>query len=41
MSGASEQTRRVTYLDANWTPGTTAGADGVFTLLIVTEDGER
>lgn len=40
MSGASDQTVRVTALNANWTPGD-SGGDGSFRLLIVTEDGER
>jgi hypothetical protein len=41
MSGASEQTQRVMYLNANWTPAPAGGADGDFALLIVTEDDER
>lgn len=40
MAGASEQTMRVTTVNANWTPGE-PGSDGSFELMIVTEDGER
>lgn len=40
MTGASEQTLRVTHLNANWTPGA-SGGDGTFELMFVTEDGER
>lgn len=40
MSGASEQTQRVTVVNANWTAGG-PGDDGQFALMIVTEDGER
>ncbi len=39
MAGASDQTRRVRYVNANWT-GTEPG-DGVFELLIVTDDEDR
>lgn len=40
MSGASSQTRRVSYVNANWTAG---GQDrpASFELLIVTEDEVR
>lgn len=40
MPGASEQTRRVKILNANWRPGA-AGEDGQFEILIVTEDDQR
>jgi hypothetical protein len=40
MAGASEQTRRVRYVNANWTAARD-GDDGVFELLIVTEDDVR
>ncbi|MEV4624651.1 hypothetical protein AB0J74_38830 [Asanoa sp. NPDC049573] len=40
MPGASEATRRVTILNANWVADTDGG-DGQFELLIVTEDEER
>lgn len=40
MPGASDQTRRVDVVNANWTAGA-EGADGTFQLLLVTEDGER
>ncbi|MBA8794105.1 hypothetical protein FHX74_001710 [Friedmanniella endophytica] len=37
MSGASDRTRRVSFVNGNWTPGTSPH----FELLIVTEDEER
>ena len=40
MPGASEQTRRVKALNANWVPGP-AGADGRFEVMIVTEDDQQ
>ena len=40
MPGASEQTRRVKILNANWLPGT-EGEDGQFEIMIVTEDDQR
>jgi hypothetical protein len=40
MPGASEQTRRVKALNANWMPGA-PGDDGQFELLLVTADDER
>lgn len=40
MPGASEQTRRVKTLNANWVAGPD-GDDGHFKLLIITEDDER
>jgi hypothetical protein len=40
MPGASEQTRRVKTLSANWVAGT-QGSDGRFELLLITEDDER
>lgn len=39
MAGASEQTVRVEYLNANWS--SRAGEGVGFELLVVTEDGER
>lgn len=40
MPGASEQTRRVKILNANWVPGS-EGGDGRFEVMIVTEDDQR
>jgi hypothetical protein len=40
MPGASEQTRRVKTLSANWIAGRD-GDDGRFELLLITEDGGR
>jgi hypothetical protein len=40
MPGASEQTRRVKNLNANWTPDGDEG-DGLFEILIVTDDDQR
>ncbi|HKB49776.1 MAG TPA: hypothetical protein VKC57_18855, partial [Ktedonobacterales bacterium] len=40
MPGASNETRRVKNLNANWTPDGAEG-DGVFEVLIVTEDDQR
>jgi hypothetical protein len=40
MPGASEQTRRVKILNANWVPGA-EGEDGEFAFLIITEDDQR
>ena len=40
MPGASEQARRVEILNANWIAGGD-GKDGLFEVLMVTEDGER
>jgi hypothetical protein len=40
VPGASEQTRRVQTLSANWVAGAD-GDDGQFELLLITEDGER
>ncbi|HEY2238200.1 MAG TPA: hypothetical protein VGI21_05395, partial [Streptosporangiaceae bacterium] len=37
MPGASEQTRRVKFLNANWAPGDPER----FNLLIITEDDQR
>jgi hypothetical protein len=39
MPGASEQTRRVKVLNANWVAGAD-GDDGQFELMIVTEDDQ-
>jgi tartrate dehydratase beta subunit/fumarate hydratase class I family protein len=38
--GASEKTRRVKVLNANWSPGT-AGRSEQFEVMIITEDDER
>jgi hypothetical protein len=40
MPGASEQTRRVKVLNANWTAGPD-GTDGHFEVMIVTEDDQQ
>jgi hypothetical protein len=40
MPGASEQTRRVKIVNANWVAGAD-GDDGRFEILIVTEDDQR
>ena len=40
MPGASENTRRVKIMNANWTAGQ-AGEDGRFELMLVTNDDER
>ena len=40
MAGASERTRRVTVVNANWSAGE-PGGDGTFAFLLVTEDEER
>ena len=40
MPGASEQTKRVKILNANWVAGPD-GADGQFQILIVTDDDQR
>lgn len=40
MPGASDETKRVKVLNANWTPDEVEG-NGRFEVLIVTEDDER
>ncbi len=40
MPGASEQTRQVKILNANWVAGED-GEDGHFKLMMITEDDER
>jgi hypothetical protein len=40
MPGASEQTRRVKVLNANWVAGAD-GADGRFEVMVVTEDDQQ
>jgi len=40
MPGASERARRVTVLNANWVAGGD-GEDGLFQVMVVTEDGEK
>jgi hypothetical protein len=40
MAGASEQTQRITVVNANWEAGAD-GTDGTFRFMFVTEDGER
>jgi hypothetical protein len=40
MPGASEQTRQVKILNANWTAGA-SGEDGQFELLMITEDDQQ
>ncbi|WP_375490919.1 hypothetical protein [uncultured Jatrophihabitans sp.] len=39
MAGASNETQRVRYVNANWSPG--SSGDAGFDVLVVTEDGER
>lgn len=46
MPGASAQTRRVTILNANWTPddsveGAAGAGDGRFEVMIVTQDDQH
>jgi hypothetical protein len=40
MPGASEHTRQVKVVNANWTPGQ-EGQEGRFEVLLVTDDDER
>ncbi len=40
MPGASERARRVTVLNANWVAGGD-GEDGLFQVMVITEDGEK
>jgi hypothetical protein len=40
MPGASDQTRRVKVLNANWVAGS-EGTDGRFEVMIVTEDDQQ
>jgi hypothetical protein len=40
VPGASEQTRRVKVMNANWVPGPD-GDDGRFEIMIVTDDDQR
>lgn len=40
MPGASDRTRRVTNLNANWMPDP-GGGDGQFELQIITDDGHQ
>ena len=40
MPGASELTRRVTTVNANWV-ASHSGAEGRFEILFITDDGER
>jgi hypothetical protein len=40
MPGASEKTRRVKIVNANWVPAT-AGRKEQFLIMIITEDDER
>ncbi len=40
MVGASNETLRVRHVNANWEAGLDGG-DGVFAVLVVTEDGVR
>ncbi len=40
MPGASDQTKRVNIVNANWTPSPDGG-DGKFELLLVTDDDQR
>lgn len=40
MPGASEQTRAVTTVNANWVAGA-GGAPGRFEIMLVTDDGDQ
>ncbi len=40
MPGASEHTRQVKAVNANWTPGE-EGQDGIFEVLLITDDDKR
>ena len=40
MAGASDSTRRITVVNANWEAGAD-GTDGTFAFMFVTEDDER
>jgi hypothetical protein len=40
MPGASEESRHVKILNANWSPSE-AGGDGQFEVLVVTDDDQR
>lgn len=40
MPGASSETRRVKILNANWAPDG-AGGDGLFEVMIMTEDDQK
>lgn len=40
MPGASQETRRVKNINANWIPADAAG-DGQFEVMIMTEDDQR
>jgi hypothetical protein len=40
MPGASEKTRQIKVVNANWTPGED-GQDGKFEVLFITDDDER
>ncbi|HKF33387.1 MAG TPA: hypothetical protein VKB37_13565 [Jatrophihabitantaceae bacterium] len=40
MPGASDQTRPVKVLNANWTPGP-SGQDGTFEVLLITDDDQQ
>jgi arsenate reductase (thioredoxin) len=40
MPGASDQTRQVKVLNANWTPGSN-GEDGTFEILLITDDDQH
>lgn len=41
MPGASQETRRVKTINANWVPADDAAEDGQFEVLIMTEDDQR
>jgi hypothetical protein len=41
MPGASDQTRRIKALNANWVPDEVAGGDGRFEVMLVTDDDAR
>jgi hypothetical protein len=41
MPGASQETRRVKTMNANWVPADDAAEDGRFEVMIVTEDDQQ
>jgi hypothetical protein len=41
MPGASQETRRVKTMNANWVPADNAAEDGRFEVMIVTEDDQQ
>jgi hypothetical protein len=41
VPGASPHTKKVTHLNANWTPAPHPGGDGTFEVLLITDDERR